>query len=93
MISYNTLHITLNINIMPQASEKKEKYTNQHELQSKTKAIVDSVQNGNKYIILRYSKPVGVLISMDEYEKLLNEKNCPECIAKMKQAIENTKIK
>jgi len=50
-----------------------EKFTNQQELQIKTKSLISDIQKGDKYIIMRYSKPVGVLLSIEEYECLLKK--------------------
>jgi len=69
-----------------------EKFTNQQELQIKTKSLISDIQKGNKYIIMRYSKPVGVLLSIDEYESLLNQ-NCNKCKGNLKEVIENYKNK
>lgn len=64
-----------------------EKYTNQQELQIKTKSLILDVQKGDRYIIMRYSKPVGVLLGIDEYEKILNE-NCNKCRGNLKKVLE-----
>lgn len=69
-----------------------EKFTNQQELQIKTKSLISDVQKGNKYIIMRYSKPVGVLLSIEEYESLLKQ-NCNTCKGNLKEVIESYKNK
>lgn len=60
---------------------KPEKYTNQNELKIKTKDIINDTATGNRYIVLRYSKPVAVLLGIDEYCKLTGQtpKNCHLC--------------
>ncbi len=68
--------------------QKQEKYTNQRELQSKTKSLINGVKNGERYIVLRYTEPVGVLIGMDEYRYLLSKKNCKHCLESIKKSIE-----
>lgn len=67
-----------------------EKFTNQQELQIKTKNLISDVQKGNRYIILRYSKPVGVLLSIDEYESLLKQ-NCNQCQSSVKEMLKSIK--
>jgi prevent-host-death family protein len=67
-----------------------EKFTNQQELQIKTKSLISDVQKGNKYIIMRYSKPVGVLLSIEEYESILNG-NCNKCNGNLKKVLEKIK--
>ena len=69
-----------------------EKFTNQQELQIKTKSLISDIQKGDKYIIMRYSKPVGVLLSVKEYENLLKQ-NCTKCQSNLKEVIENYKNK
>lgn len=69
-----------------------EKFTNQQELQVKTKSLISNVQKGDRYIIMRYSKPVGILLSIDEYENLLKQ-NCNKCKGNLKKVIENYKNK
>ena len=61
-----------------------EKYANQHELQTKAKMLINEAQSGRRVILMRYSKPVAVLISMDEYCKL-SGKDCDICLARIKK--------
>ncbi len=67
-----------------------EKYTNQQELQVKTKSLISDIQKGDRYIIMRYSKPVGVLLSIEEYESLLKQ-NCTKCQGNLKEVLEKFK--
>ena len=69
-----------------------EKYTNQQELQVKTKSLISDLQKGDRYIIMRYSKPVGVLLSIKEYENLLQQ-NCTKCQGNLKEILEEIKNK
>ncbi len=71
--------------------ENNEKYTNQNELKIKTKDIIDDVEKGSRYVVLRYSKPRAVLLSMDDYCNLIgqNPKDCDRCQDAVKKAIEN----
>ena len=66
-----------------------ENYTNQHELQTNTKKVINSLNDGSRMIVLRYTKPVAVILSINDYKKLISKNSCPECIEKMKLAIEN----
>lgn len=65
------------------------KFTNQHELQTKSKAVIDRLKRDKKLIILRYTTPVGMLLSMKEYFKLLGRKDCKAC----QKAIKNIEHK
>ncbi len=71
---------------MPQQLEK---YTNQNELKIKTKDIINDTAGGNRYIVLRYSKPVAVLLGIEEYCKLTGQtpKNCNLCQKVIGQAL------
>lgn len=68
---------------------KSEKFTNQNELKSKTKSIIDKVMQGENYIVMRYSKPVAVLLSMEDYCHLTEDhkKDCSHCQEVIKNAI------
>lgn len=68
---------------------KPEKYTNQNELKIKTKDIINDTVAGNRYIVLRYSKPVAVLLGMEEYCQLTGQtpKNCQICQKVIHQAL------
>lgn len=70
-------------------TQNREKYTNQNELKIKTKDIINDTAAGNRYIVLRYSKPVAVLLGMDEYCKLTGQppKNCRQCQKVIGQAL------
>jgi len=56
------------------------KNININELQDNASKFVKETETGAKFIISRYSKPVAVLLSVDEFEALENH-NCKECIA------------
>jgi len=65
--------------------ERKIKNVNVFELQAKISKILKEIQKDTDYIILRYSRPIAVLISVKEYKKLIEEiedlkKECRECI-------------
>lgn len=63
-----------------------EKFINVNELQNKTSEIIRDLEKGKNYVVLRYSDPVGVLISYHDYKKLQNlESNfvheCKACLS------------
>lgn len=68
----------------------KEKYTNQHELQTKTRALIFDIKRGTRYIIMRYSKPVGVLLGVDDYCNLIG-KDCSKCCEIIKKTLKKIK--
>ncbi|MBU1167473.1 type II toxin-antitoxin system Phd/YefM family antitoxin [Patescibacteria group bacterium] len=49
----------------------KEDYVTQRDLQVKTKKIVDEMEKGRKFVITRYSKPVGVMVNIEDYFKMV----------------------
>lgn len=49
----------------------KEDYVSARDLQVKTKKIIDEMKEGRKFVITRYSRPVGVMIGMEDYYKLV----------------------
>ncbi|MFC1617931.1 type II toxin-antitoxin system Phd/YefM family antitoxin [Patescibacteria group bacterium] len=67
-----------------------EKYTSQNELKIRTKAIIDEVEQGSRYIVMRYSKPMAVLLSMEDYCELIGEdpKDCDRCQEAVAKAID-----
>ncbi len=73
-----------------------EKCTNQNELKIKTKELIDNVQKGDRYIVMRYSKPVGVLLGVKDYFKLTGQdlnKKCVFCKEVMQKALKKLKQK
>lgn len=77
----------------------KEKFININELQNKTSEIVRDLKKGKNYVVLRYSDPVGVLISYKDYKKLQDLESdfvheCKSCLsATRKQLTKNRKQK
>ncbi|MFC1722004.1 type II toxin-antitoxin system Phd/YefM family antitoxin [Patescibacteria group bacterium] len=69
--------------------ETSEKYTNQNELKSQTKRIISDVETGERYFVLRYSDPVAVLLSIEDYCKLTNQDptKCNKCQADIKATL------
>ena len=69
---------------------RKEKFINTNELANKTSEIIRDLEKNTNYIVLRYSNPVGVLISYDDYKKLQNLESefvseCKICLGKLKK--------
>lgn len=70
----------------------REKFITTNELANDASKILRNLKKGEGTVILRYSEPVGVLISYDDYKKIeniertqLNE--CKICIGKVKKGI------
>ncbi len=49
-----------------------------NKLQSGVSKIIKDVEKGNTYQVMRYSKPVAVLVPQEEYECLTGE--CRGCV-------------
>lgn len=69
---------------------KKEKFINTNELANKTSEIIRDLEKNTNYIVLRYSDPVGVLISYEDYKKLQNLESefvseCKKCLGEVKR--------
>lgn len=69
---------------------KKEKFINTNELANKTSEIIRDLEKGTNYIVLRYSDPVGVLVSYQDYKKLQNLESefvqeCKSCIKEVRK--------
>ena len=50
----------------------KEKFITTNELANDASKILKSLKNGEGVVVLRYSDPVGVLISWEDYKKIEN---------------------
>lgn len=62
-----------------------QEFVNVNELQNETPKIVKGLESGKKFILMRYSKPVGVLLGYEEYEKIIKSlsghvEECKGCI-------------
>lgn len=60
-----------------------------NKLQSEVSKIIKDVEKGGTYEVMRYSKPVAVLISKDEYECLTGE--CRGCVKQLMDQLKNKK--
>jgi prevent-host-death family protein len=74
---------------MANTPKKGEKYTNQHELKTQTKRLIGEVAQGERYVVLRYSRPVAVLLSMKDYCEMtrLDPAKCNQCQADIKKTL------
>lgn len=67
----------------------KEKFITTNELANDASKILKNLKKGQGVVILRYSKPVGVLISWDDYKKIENMESdfvaeCKSCLKEVK---------
>lgn len=74
----------------------KEKFITTNELANNASKILADLKEGEGTVVLRYSDPVGVLISYEDYKKIENMeiekiKECKSCISETKFFIKNTK--
>jgi len=70
----------------------KEKFITTNELANDASKILKNLKKGEGKVILRYSNPVGVLISYDDYKKIENMESdfvaeCKSCLSKAKRTI------
>jgi len=67
----------------------REKFISTNELANDASKILKNLKKGEGTVILRYSDPVGVLISYDDYKKIENSKmeqvyECKACLGAIK---------
>lgn len=65
----------------------KEKFITTNELANDASKVLRNLKKGEGIVVLRYSEPVGVLISYQDYKKIENMemeqvKECKACICK-----------
>ena len=68
----------------------KEKFVTTNELANNASKILTGLKKGEGTVILRYSDPVGVLISWDDYKKIENMEldkvsECKACLGAIKK--------
>lgn len=66
------------------------KNINVNELQSSISQVIKAVEGGEDYEVVRYSKPVAVVLSSKKYERLLQELielkgSCRHCVEEFKK--------
>ncbi len=61
------------------------KTINVNELQSKISGVLSEVQKGQDYEVMRYSEPVAVLVSYENYLKLRGE--CKRCVEDLRKIV------
>ena len=72
----------------------REKFITTNELANDASKILRELKNGEVKVVLRYSNPVGVLVSYEDYKKMQNREaeqvhECKECLSQLKN--KNTK--
>ena len=67
---------------------------NVNELQANISEVLQKVQNGETFEVMRYSKPIAVVLSYDEYLDLRGEcKRCVEDLRKIARRVDTKKVK
>lgn len=69
----------------------REKFITTNELANDASKILRDLKKGEAKVVLRYSDPVGVLISYDDYKKMLSLESdhvmeCKSCIGAIKRS-------
>ncbi len=70
----------------------KEKFITTNELANDASKILRDLKKGKGVVVLRYSEPVGALISYEDYKKLQNLENdfiqeCKVCLGTIKKEV------
>jgi PHD/YefM family antitoxin component YafN of YafNO toxin-antitoxin module len=68
----------------------KEKFITTNELANDASKILRELKAGEAKVVLRYSDPVGVLISWDDYKRMQNQEQeqvheCKACLGAIKR--------
>ncbi len=68
----------------------KEKFITTNELANDASKILRELKNGEAKVVLRYSDPVGVLVSWEDYKKMENREAeqvsaCKACLGAIKR--------
>ncbi len=68
----------------------KEKFITTNELANDASKILKNLKNGEGVVVLRYSDPVGVLLTWEDYKKIENMKieqvsECKACLSTLKR--------
>lgn len=76
----------------------KEKFITTNELANDASKTLKNLKSGEGVVVLRYSKPVGVLLTWEDYKKIENLEiqhinECKSCISNTKLKIQNKKRK
>lgn len=66
------------------------KSININELQSQISKVIKAVEKGEEFEVIRYSKPVALVLSSKKYEKILKELvdlkcSCRNCVDEFKK--------
>lgn len=65
------------------------KTINVNELQSKISQVLKDVETGETYEVMRYSDPVAIVLSYEDYLKLRGE--CKRCIEDLRKIVQKAK--
>lgn len=65
------------------------KATNVNELQANISEVLHEVEKGEIYEVMRYSKPVAVVLSYQDYLKLRGE--CKRCVEDLRKITKKAK--
>lgn len=66
------------------------KSINVNELQDQASRLIKDIERGDKYQVNRYSKPVAIVLSVEEYESLVDH-NCKDCINDLRRIAQGVK--
>ncbi len=67
------------------------KTINVNELQAKISKILQDVQDGDTYEVMRYSEPFAVVLSYEDFLKLRGE--CKRCVEDLRKIAQKAKKK
>jgi len=74
----------------------KEKFITTNELANDASKVLKELKKDNAVVVLRYSKPVGAIISYEDFKKIENLENsfvheCKACLVDAKKSLRRKK--
>ena len=62
-----------------------------YNLQKDISAMIKKVEKGAVFEVMRYSKPVAVLLSIKEYERICAGEDCKKCVTELREIAKTVK--
>lgn len=80
---------TINSSASLRVNGERSRTINVNELQANISEVLSEVKNGEIYEVMRYSEPVAVILSYEDYRHLRGE--CKRCVEDLRKIASKTK--
>lgn len=67
------------------------KTINVNQLQAEISKTLKEVQKGESFEVLRYSQPVAILLSWQDYQELVSHVDCKQCVTELRELARKNK--